>query len=232
MSDRARDEGRIEPDSRLAHTSGIVLCTGFQDLAFGAHSLGERTAALLALVVHDVVWVGGGARPAAGAMGRAAEGAADRDLATASPEAALQVALEAADPAGSVIVVSADRPRLTPDLLIGLAGRPDAPAVVPRDSRGVHLLCARYDPTTMLSALAAGASDRMPAEWLENVDVQWFEGEGLSALDPDGVALGRTKGVADLERLVRESPGAGRGLWVGHPGIGLAEAIRPTSLGG
>lgn len=217
-----------EPDSRLAHVSGIVLCTGFQDLVFGEHSLGERVAALLALVVHDVSWVG--AEPPPGAAGHASQRSSGLNLVGRTPEAALREALEEVSE-GEVLVVSADRPLLTPDLLIGLAGRPDAPAVVPRDHRGAHLLCARYDAATVLRALDEDRPDPESSDLLGAVGVEWLEQDALSPLDPVGSALVQVDAPGALERLVAEHPGSQRGLWFGSPGMGLSERATPTNVG-
>lgn len=223
-------------DSRLAHVTGVVLCAGgaeaLHGLRFGSHSLGERVASLLAHVVRDVVWVG--APPPPGAPGRAA-GAAPQPLAAsehaalcAAPCAALCAALEVA-PEGHVLVVSADRPLLSPDLVIGLAGRPAAQAVVPRGGRGPEPLCARYDSASLLPELRRCMAEGEGERFLERVPVEWLEGEALAALDGDGTALRRVGSRAELERLARNAATAPRGLWPGHPG--LAWTARPSSVG-
>jgi molybdopterin-guanine dinucleotide biosynthesis protein A len=137
--------------------------------------------------------------------------------AATSPAQALRAALEAL-PDASVLVVSADRPLLTPDLLIGLAGRPDAPAVVPRDARGAHLACARYDAPAILPELCRCIDAGDPEGFLSTTPVQWLEGEALAALDPDGSRLRRIDSAAQLERVARADSTRTLGFWPGDPG--------------
>ena len=189
-------------DSRLGHTTGVVLCrAGEAGLSVGAHTLAERAAALLGEVCAEVVSV-------------AAEGASDVVL--------LAAGLEAAS-GDHALVSSADRPLLTPDLLIGLAGLPDADAALPRDAQAVHSTCARYRRASVLPALRAAADAGItdPLQALADLEVCWLQGDSLASLDPDGSALARVADAAGLEALVERHAERARGPWPGHPGLGL-----------
>ena len=141
-------------ESRLGNVSAVVIDTGAD-----AHEP-ARLEALLGEIVCDVSRVS--------------------VTAEATPSDALRAAL-AAKPEGLVLVVSADRPALDADLLIGLAGRSHARAAVPRDAHGPDWLCARYDAGPVLAALD-GRGDAA----LDGLEVAWLEGDALATLDDAG----------------------------------------------
>lgn len=217
-------------ESRLGHTTGVVLCppggTPVHALKVGPWTLAERTAMLLAEICTRVVWLG--ARPPAGAPGSAA-----KDIDPGETEvSALAAALEVAE-GTHVLVLAADRPLLVPDLVIGLAGLPDAPAAIPRDARGLpHPTCARYRRSLaggLRAAAEAGA--RAIVDVLAEDDVRWLEGPSLAALDPDARALVRVSDTASFESLVAAHPTLGEGAWPGHPGLGLGRKTHGSGTG-
>jgi molybdopterin-guanine dinucleotide biosynthesis protein A len=196
-------------DSRLGHTTGVVVRAGaarVDSLRLGDHTLAERVALLLAEICEDVRRVDGTSRSKGG-----------------GEIAAVVAALDVAE-TDHVLVLSADRPLLSPDLVIGLAGLPDADAAIPRDDLGPHLLCARYRRTTALpvlrAALEAGSADT--GSMLRGLEVGWLEGESLRVLDPAGVALTRVGDASELDAVASRHPECVRGAWRGHPGLGLA----------
>lgn len=220
--------GKREADGRLGHTTGVVLCVpdsaGVHALRVGASSLAERTAALLAEICEQVIWIGAAPPP----------GAAGREVRVAAPGqsecAAIAAALEAAE-TDFVLVFSADRPLLSPDLAIGLAGLPDAPAAMPRNAAGAHPTCARYRRSLAGAFRAAARADvGPPLSVLATEDVRWLEGAMLEALDPDGLGLTRVTDAQALAHLVATRPGLEAGPWPGHPGLGLRS--RDTSSQG
>ena len=152
-------------ETRLGNVAAVIV-----ELGDGARE-GARLEGLLDEIVCDVTRVSVG-----------------RD---AVPAAALEAALSAR-PAGLVLVVSADRPGLDADLLIGLAGRSDAVAVVPRDARGADWLCARYDAAPVLEAVRNGGADALAA-----LDVAWLEGDALDPLEDGGRVRERVPGPRD-----------------------------------
>ena len=215
-----------EAEGRLGHTHGVVLCdpaSGVHALRVGDHTLAERTALLLAEICEAVVWVG--AEPTGGAPGRfggeRVEGVSEAE--------AVAAALEQAS-GDAVLVLSADRPGLSPDLVIGLAGLPDGPAAMPRDAVGAHGTCARYRRSFAWKIRAAAEKHPdAPFEALAEKDVRFLEGASLETLDPAGLGLRRIADAADLERVVGEMPACAEGAWPGHPGLGLGRIIAPRS---
>ncbi len=195
-----------EADSRLGHTAGVVLCdvaSGVHALRLGDRTLADRAALLLAEICEQVVEV---------------------DTGGDEVEAVL-AALEAAEPE-HVLVLSADRPLLSPDLVIGLAGLPDADAAIPRAEGTAHVACARYRRATVEPALraAADAGATTVEAALEGLDVVWLEGGMLAALDPDGASLARVEDAAGLAEIERAHPECATSAWPGHPGLGLARS--------
>ncbi len=195
-------------DSRLGHTAGVVLCDitrGVHAHRLGNSTLAERAAALLAEICEHVVVV---------------EHAGDETEAIAAAVDAVETEY--------VVVLSADRPRLRPDLVIGLTGLPDADAAIPRDDLGRHTTCARYRCSAvgpaLRAALAEGLTDVDRA--LRGLDVVWLEGASLEALDPTGAQLTPFEDVAALSILREDDDAGSTGAWPGHPGLGLT---RPGS---
>jgi len=211
-----------EAEGRLGHTHGVVLCdpaSGVHALRIGGHTLAERTALLLAEICEAVVWVG--AEPTGGAPGRfggeRGEGASEAE--------AVAAALEQAG-GDAVLVLSADRPALSPDLVIGLAGLPDGPAAMPRDGAGAHGTCARYRRSFGWKIRAAAEKHPdAPFEALAEKDVRFLDGVSLEALDPTGLGLRRVVDAAALERAIGEMPECADGAWPGHPGLGLGRSV-------
>jgi molybdopterin-guanine dinucleotide biosynthesis protein A len=104
--------------------------------------------------------------------------------------------------AESLLVVATDLPLVTAELLLGLAAWPDADAVVPRDARGTHALCARYRKLAVLPVAEARlASGELALHFvLDAVATSYVEGAALSALDPDGMALANLNTTEELAR--------------------------------
>ncbi|MCG8588490.1 MAG: molybdenum cofactor guanylyltransferase [Proteobacteria bacterium] len=166
-------------------------------LVLGEVPFAVRLARLLASCCDEVLLVGGEEAPP-DAPGRfVADGAGPP-----SSLRGLVSALEAAS-AERVLVVATDLPLLSPELLLGLCAWPARQAVVPRDAKGVHPLCALYEREPVLEvarkSLAAG---RLALhELLERLDVGFVEGQALAELDPDGTALSNVNTPRDLSRV-------------------------------
>jgi hypothetical protein len=193
-------------DSRLGHTAGVVVrdvVGGVHGLRLGDRTLAERARLLLAEVCEQVVEV----------------------EAPAGEVEAVLAALEAVEP-DHVLVLSADRPLLSPDLVIGLAGLPDADAAIPRADGTAHTTCARYRRAQVEPALRA-AVDAGPTTVeaaLAGLDVVWLEGGMLAALDPECVGLARVRDAVGLAEIERGHPECAASAWPGHPGLGLARS--------
>jgi molybdopterin-guanine dinucleotide biosynthesis protein A len=185
VSETAAQAGLGATEGRLANISAALLLGGESermgtdkarlelDGATAASVLAER----LALVCEEVLLVGGA--PPEGARGRRV---ADPE----GPRSALRglvAALEAAR-TERVLVVATDLLGVTPDLLLGLVGAPEADVVAPRTPRGAEPLCALYRREPVLAEaqrrLAAG---RLALhELLAALSVFWIEGADLAAL--------------------------------------------------
>lgn len=112
-------------------------------------------------------------------------------------------------PAGfdAVVCVGGDMPHLCPALLAHLRdAHPTAAALVPRWSRGLEPLCARYGRALvprLAAALAAGT--RALHQFVEGLapggDVAFVEESALRALDPDLDSFTNVNTPADLAGL-------------------------------
>ena len=192
-----------EPCSRFANVSGAVLTGGASarmgrdkaHLPVGGVASATRVAARLAALCEDVVLVGGD--PPAEASGRRAPD-------VPGPRCALRGlvgALEACR-AERVLVVATDLPFVSADLLLALIAWPVADALVPRDARGAHPLCALYRREPVLDVARRLLADERLAmrELLAAVDTRYLEGADLAAVDPDGRALTNLNTPEDLAR--------------------------------
>jgi molybdopterin-guanine dinucleotide biosynthesis protein A len=190
--------------SRIDTIAGAVLLGGASTrmgadkarLELGGAALATRVARALAALFADVVLVGG--EPPPGAPGRSA---ADPP----GPRCALRGvvgALEAAR-AEQVLIVAADLPLVSPELLLALVAAPERDVVAPRDARGAQPLCALYRREPALAAARAHlAAGRLAlTELLAALDTGWLEGDSLAAVDPRGLALVNVNTPEDLARL-------------------------------
>jgi molybdopterin-guanine dinucleotide biosynthesis protein A len=165
-------------------------------LQAGGLPLATRIARLLADLFEEVLLVGG--EPPADAPGRRLPDPEGPRCALRGLVAALAAAREE-----RVLVVATDLPLLTPDLLLALTAWPEHDVVLPRDSEGIHPLCAIYRREPVLAVarenLAAGTL-RLRAV-LDRVDCDFLEGPDLEALDPDGRVLSNVNTPGDLARV-------------------------------
>lgn len=142
-----------------------------------------RIAQLLGTLFEDVLLVGDGAPH--GAPGRRVE---DR----AGPASALRGLVTALEAAGAprVLVVRCDLANLSPDILLALVAWPEADAVVPRDRRGDHPLCAIYARDAVLppARAALAARDLELSSLLAAVETHTPDPADLARVDPDGRA--------------------------------------------
>ncbi len=113
-------------------------------------------------------------------------------------------------PADQTVVVAADMPFLTSAFLLSLATLGTlAQAVVPRNARGLHPLCASYrrDAADHLAAcIKAGALGVTDA--IRGLDVREMTIDELAPYDPDGLLLLNVNTPEDYERA-REAAGDG-----------------------
>ena len=169
------------------------------------HRLVDRAAALLSAVADPVIEVGPGWSglpavredpPGSGPLAALAAGAA---------------ALRAAGPAGPVLVLAVDMPRVRVTLLQFLAGRAGTDTAVPKAGGHPQPMCARYGPDVLFAVderLAAGG--RSLRDLLETLAgegrVAWVEQEEWGAVaGPDAFADVDTP--EDLSRLRTDTPG-------------------------
>jgi len=200
---RGSERAVIEPEARIATVSAAVLAGGAssrmgQDKAraeFAGVACTTRAARLLSQLFEEVMIVGGD--PPADAPGRRVSDPEGTQCSLRGLVGALQAARTE-----RVIVVATDLPLLTPELLLALFAWPDADAVVPRTSGGVHPLCALYRRTPMLDVARArfGCREFKLEGLLASVDTQYLEGADLEAVDPDGTALTNINTPEDLRR--------------------------------
>ncbi len=130
---------------RLGNVAGALLLGGRSvrmgrdkaRLSWGGEPWSTRAARLLDGLFEETLLVGGVPDPAA--PGR-------RVGDPPGPPCALRglVGALAAAEAERVVVIATDLPCLDADLLLALCAWPEADAVVPRDARGDHPLCAVY----------------------------------------------------------------------------------------
>lgn len=164
-------------------------------LEVGGLPCATRVARALSAVCSDV-WLVGGEAPDQ-TPGRLVP---DPD----GPRCALRglVAALAASRAEYLLVCATDLPLVTPGFLRVLADAPPADAVVPRDARGEHPLCARYRPSVLLGpARARLAGDALSIRGLlVEVETRYLEGAALVAADPGGLALLNVNTPAELLR--------------------------------
>ena len=199
-------------DSRLGHTTGVVLCGPVHALRAGEDTLAERAARLLAEICEEVLLSGAEAAP--GSAGRGI------DARLGGGDAALLAAALSEVRSDHVLVLSADRPGLTPDLVIGLAGLPDAPAAMPRNSSGTHPTCARYASESLRGVLSgAGAGGAELSGLVDGLETRWLEGPALELLDADESALERVHDPAEFDAWIARQATRPRGAWPGHPGL-------------
>jgi len=165
-------------------------------LRVGDLPLATHIARLLESLFEEVLLVGG--EPPEGAPGSRVEDPAGPRCALRGLVAALAAAREE-----RVLVVATDLPLLTPDLLLALTAWPEHDVVMPRDSEGVHPLCAIYRREPVLAA----ARERLAAGELglralvDGLDCGLIEGPDLAAVDPQGQALRNVNTPGDLARV-------------------------------
>jgi molybdenum cofactor guanylyltransferase len=168
-------------------------------LQVGGRSILDRQLALVRQITPHILIVGshGGAPAAAGIRtvpDRVAGAGALGGLYTALMEATTD----------QVLVMACDMPFVTIPLLAELAARgAHADAVMPRDDRGPHPLCASYlrriapHLRACIDAGALGVQDALRA-----LDVQDLDGEALARLDDSGVLLLNVNSPDDYARAV------------------------------
>jgi molybdopterin-guanine dinucleotide biosynthesis protein A len=193
----------MEPAGRFGNLAAALLVGGASQrmgsdkaqLPLDGSALATRIARVLAAISEELWLVGGS--PPADAPGR-------RIADLPGPQCSLRglaSALRACE-AEWVLVVATDLPLVSAELLLGLAAWPDADAVVPRDARGTHALCARYRKRAVLpiaeQRLAAGELALRGV--LDAVATSYVEGETLAALDPDAMALVNVNTPEELAR--------------------------------
>ncbi|MBW2426676.1 MAG: molybdenum cofactor guanylyltransferase [Deltaproteobacteria bacterium] len=186
-----KDEGARRA-GRIGNVTGALLLGGRSTrmgrdkarLEWQGEAWSTRIARLLDDLFEQTLLVGGDPEPEAPGI-RVAD--------PSGPACALRGlvgALEAAS-AERVIVVATDLPLLTADLLLALTAWPESDAVVPRDDRGDHPLCAIYRREACLAAARAN----LAAERLALRDL-------LSVVDTQRVALEALGvGIADADVL-------------------------------
>jgi molybdopterin-guanine dinucleotide biosynthesis protein A len=204
-------------EARLASVAGAVLLGGASSrmgrdkarLEIDGLANATRAARLLDALFDEVLLVGGVAP--GDAPGRRV---ADPE----GPVCALRglVAALSAARAPRVLVVATDLPLLTADLLLALVAWPEAPAVVPRDARGAHPLCALYEVERVLpEARRRLSAGELPlGGLLDAVAASYLEPEDVAAVDPDATALTNVNTPEDLSRsaeLVRRDTASDRG---------------------
>ena len=165
------------PTGRLADVSAAVLTSGAGN---GSAHRANALAALLDRMFEDVLVVGGDPDPAA--PGRRIAGGSD---------GALHDALSALRAARGerVLLVSADRPRVTPELLLALVAWPAADAVVARDAAGNgDPVCGVYrrDPALAAAGARLAAGERALDGWLDALDVSELPAEVVRELSAPG----------------------------------------------
>jgi molybdopterin-guanine dinucleotide biosynthesis protein A len=105
-------------------------------------------------------------------------------------------------PTEQVLVIACDMPFLTAPFLARLAERGDGiDAVVPRDERGRHPLCASYD--RRIAGHLKARIDRgelRVGDALAGLDVHELGPDELASFDPDGRLLLNVNTPADYER--------------------------------
>jgi molybdopterin-guanine dinucleotide biosynthesis protein A len=199
-----------DPPARLRDVDGAVLLGGASRrmgrdkawLPIDGVPCAVRVARALAGAC-ETVWLVGGAAPDAAPGHRVPD--------PAGPRCALRGlvgALEASR-AAHVLVVATDLPWVSPALLSALGAAPTADAVVPRDARGPHPLCARYARATVLAAARprlADATDLSLRGLLAAVHTVWLEGDALARGDPDGTALTNVNTPEDARRAEALGP--------------------------
>jgi FdhD protein len=198
-------------DGRLADIAAAVLTGGASTrmgsdkarLPLAGEAAATRVARLLSHLFAEVLLVGGD--PPTEAPGRSVPD-------PPGPRCALRGVVGALEASASerVLLVATDLPLLTPDLVLALVAWPEAEAVVPRSSDGIHPLCALYRRRPALAA----ARDQLAAErlalrdWLAILDTTYLEPDDLAAVDPGSTALTNVNTPDELararEHLLRE----------------------------
>jgi molybdopterin-guanine dinucleotide biosynthesis protein A len=106
---------------------------------------------------------------------------------------------------GPALVVATDLPRLTAGLLQLLASWPGPASVVPLDGGRPQVLCARYSPAALATAVTlAGAGERSVMSLLARVEVTWLaESQWIPAAGrPDAlVDVDTPEDLAELDGL-------------------------------
>jgi len=189
---------------RLATISAAVLLGGRSSrmgrdkahLPVAGVAAATRIGRLLAGLFDDVILVGGDAP--ADAPGRRVS---DVD----GPVCALRGLVSALDAARTprLLVVATDLPLLSVDLLLALVAFPEADAVVPRSTDGVHPLCALYARDTVLpTARAHLRAGRLKLrDLLDAIDTIDIAPADLRLLDSASRALTNVNTPADLTTL-------------------------------
>lgn len=195
---------RAARDGRLAEPAAALLLGG------ASRRMGRDKARLTVAGVPLVVGLGRlldglfeelllvGGDPPAQAPGR-------RVADPPGPRCALRgvVAALTAARAPRVLLVATDMPRLTPELLLGLASWPEAGAVAPRDAGGWHPLCAVYarEPALAVARAHLEAGRLRLSDLLAALETRALEGDALQRLDPEGSALTNVNTPDDLAAL-------------------------------
>jgi molybdopterin-guanine dinucleotide biosynthesis protein A len=192
-----RDEGRIATIAAALLVGGASSRMGRDksQLEVGGVANATRLARLLGALFEELLLVGGD--PPAEAPGRRV---ADPE----GPVCALRglvAALEAAR-APRVLVVATDLPLLTPDLVLALVAWPEADAVVPLGTGGIHPLCALYrrEPVLPLARAHLAAGRLHLRELLDAITTSYFGPDELARIDPSGRALTNVNTPEDLAR--------------------------------
>ena len=105
-------------------------------------------------------------------------------------------------PTEQVLVIACDMPFLTAPFLSALAARgAGLDALVPRDARGPHPLCASYSRRIAPHLDACIAAGRLRVvEAVEGVGVHYFEADELARFDADGRLLFNVNTPEDYAR--------------------------------
>jgi molybdopterin-guanine dinucleotide biosynthesis protein A len=187
--------------ARLASLDAALLAGGLSTrmgrdkarLDLGGTAAATRLARLLAGLFEDVLLVGGDPPPEA--PGRRVP---DPD----APVCALRglVGALAAARAPRLLVVATDLVLLSPELVLALVAWPEAEAVVPETSDGIHPLCAVYARDAVLPrARDHLARGRLALrELLADLSVSRVPPEAIEKVDPGGRALTNVNTPAEL----------------------------------
>jgi len=178
--------GRLETVSAAVLAGGASSRMGRDktQLEIGGEAALVRIAGLLGTLVAEVQIVGG-----ASALPAGTRFVADVE----GPQCALRglVTALSASACERLLVVAADLPLVTPDLLLALIAWPEADAVVPRGADGAQPLCALYarDPVLAVARERLTGGELALSGLLAAIDTAYVEPAALARLDPHGDVL-------------------------------------------